>query len=221
MTPWDQHPVIDYLTTLPVGIALDYISVFVFALTGALVASRQQLDLVGFIFIAALTAVGGGTLRDLLIGRIPVFWVGQPEYMVLIAGAALLVFFTAHLLESRYRALLWLDACALAVAVPAGVGVALELGVNPVVTVLMGVMTGTFGGLMREVVSNEVPLILKQGELYITAAFGGALVAVVLMTLGCGRGWALIVCGLVVFGLRAGSMVFGWKLPVYKARPPR
>ena len=136
-------------------------------------------------------------------------------------GAALLVFFTAHLLESRYRALLWLDACALAVAVPAGVGVALELGVNPVVTVLMGVMTGTFGGLMRDVVSNEVPLILKQGELYITAAFGGALAAVILMALGCGRGWALILCAVTVFALRGGSMIFGWKLPVYKARPPR
>lgn len=207
------------LTTLvPV---LDYASVLIFALTGALVASRGQLDLVGFIFFATLTGIGGGTLRDLVLGRDPVFWVDRPALLVLTSFAACVVFLTAHLLESRYRALVWLDACALAVAVPAGVGVALELGVSPVLTVVMGVMTGTFGGLMRDVISNEVPLILKQGELYITAAFGGALAAVVLMALGCGRGWALIVCGLVVFGLRAGSMVFGWKLPVYKARPPR
>ncbi len=202
-------------------LALDYASVLIFALTGALVASRGQLDPVGFIFFATLTGIGGGTLRDLVLGRDPVFWVERPELILLTTGAALLVFFTAHLLESRYRALLWLDACALAVAVPAGVGVALELGVNPVVTVLMGVMTGTFGGLMRDVVSNEVPLILKQGELYITAAFGGALVAVVLMTLGCGRGWALIFCAVAVLGLRAGSMTCGWRLPVYKGRPPR
>ena len=202
-------------------LALDYASVLIFALTGALVASRGQLDPVGFIFFATLTGIGGGTLRDLVLGRDPVFWVERPELIALTTGAALLVFFTAHLLESRYRALLWLDACALAVAVPAGVGVALELGVNPVVTVLMGVMTGTFGGLMRDVVSNEVPLILKQGELYITAAFGGALVAVVLMTLGCGRGWALIFCAVAVLGLRAGSMTCGWRLPVYKGRPPR
>ena len=205
-------------TLVPV---LDYASVLIFALTGALVASRGQLDLVGFIFFATLTGIGGGTLRDLVLGRNPVFWVDRPALLVLTSFAACVVFLTAHLLESRYRALVWLDACALAVAVPAGVGVALELGVSPVVTVVMGVMTGTFGGLMRDVISNEVPLILKQGELYITAAFGGALAAVVLMALGCGRGWALIVCGLVVFGLRAGSMVFGWKLPVYKARPPR
>ena len=200
---------------------LDYASVLVFALTGALVASRAQLDLVGFIFFATLTGVGGGTLRDLVLGRDPVFWVGSPGILLLTAGAAIAVFFTAHLLESRYRALLWLDACALAVAVPAGVGVALEMGVSPVVTVMMGVMTGTFGGLMRDVVSNEVPLILKQGELYVTAAFGGALAAVILMGLGCGRGWALIFCAVAVLGLRAGSMTCGWKLPVYKARPPR
>ena len=200
---------------------LDYASVLIFALTGALVASRGQLDLVGFIFFATLTGIGGGTLRDLVLGRDPVFWVDRPELLLLTAGAACVVFLTAHLLESRYRAILWLDACALAVAVPAGVGVALELGVSPVVVVMMGVMTGTFGGLMRDVVSNEVPLILKQGELYITAAFGGALVAVVLMTLGCGRGWALIFCAVAVLGLRAGSMTCGWRLPVYKGRPPR
>ncbi|RCW84184.1 trimeric intracellular cation channel family protein [Paracoccus lutimaris] len=202
-------------------LALDYASVLIFALTGALVASRGQLDLVGFIFFATLTGIGGGTLRDLVLGRDPVFWIDRPELLLLTAGAASVVFLTAHLLESRYRAILWLDACALAVAVPAGVGVALEMGVNPVVTVMMGVMTGTFGGLMRDVVSNEVPLILKQGELYITAAFGGAVAAVLLMALGCGRGWALIACAAAVMALRAGSMTCGWKLPVYKARPPR
>ena len=205
-------------TLVPV---LDYASVLIFALTGALVASRGQLDLVGFIFFATLTGLGGGTLRDLVLGRVPVFWVGRPELLLLTSGAACVVFLTAHLLESRYRAILWLDACALAVAVPAGVGVALEMGVSPVVTVMMGVMTGTFGGLMRDVVSNEVPLILKQGELYVTAAFGGALAAVILMGFGCGRGWALIGCGTVVLILRAGSMTCGWRLPVYKARPPR
>ena len=89
---------------------LDYASVLVFALTGALVASRAQLDLVGFIFFATLTGVGGGTLRDLVLGRTPVFWVDRPELILLSAGAAVVVFLTAHLLESRYRALLWLDA---------------------------------------------------------------------------------------------------------------
>lgn len=201
--------------------ALDYAAVLVFALTGALVASRAQLDIVGFIFIAALTAVGGGTLRDLLLGLDPVFWVRKPEFVLLASAAAIVVFFTAHLFESRYRAILWLDACALAVAVPAGVGLALTMGQGPVIVLIMGVVTGCFGGLMRDVVCNEVPLGLKQGELYLTAAFGGAAAALFWGWLASPGPSALLACAGVTFALRAGSLVFGWRLPVYRARPPR
>lgn len=200
---------------------LDYGSVLVFALTGALVASRGQLDPVGFIFMATLTAVGGGTLRDLLLGREAVFWVADPSYVLLAAGAALVVFWTAHLFESRYTLLLWLDSVALAVAAAAGSGVAMEAGFGPVIIVIMGVVTGTFGGLMRDVVGNEVPLGLKQGQLYLTAAFGGAVVAVLMIWLGFRQAEALIACAITVWILRAGSLVWGWKLPVYKPRPPR
>lgn len=202
-------------------VALDYGSVLIFALTGALVASRAQLDPVGFIFMAALTAVGGGTLRDLILGRETVFWVEQPTYILIAAGAALLVFWTAYLFESRYRLLVWLDSVALAVAVAAGVGVAMEEGHGPVIIVIMGIVTGTFGGLMRDVVGNEVPLVLKQGQLYLTAAFGGALMAAALDWLGFQRGEALIACAVIVWVLRAGSLIWGWKLPVYRPRPPR
>lgn len=200
---------------------LDYASVLVFALTGALVASRAQLDVVGFIFFATLTGIGGGTVRDLVLGRDPVFWVQRPELILLTTGAAVVVFFTAHLFESRYRLIVWLDAFALAVAVPAGVGLALEAGVSPVIVVAMGVVTGTFGGLIRDVVGNELPMVLKQKELYITAAFGGAVVAMVLIGVGMPRPMALIFCGLIVMVLRAGSLLLGWSLPTYRARPPR
>lgn len=105
---------------------LEYSSVFIFALTGALVASRAQLDPVGFFFIAALTAVGGGTVRDLLLDRNPLFWIDKPIVLVIAAVAAMGTFFTAHLLESRLKTLTWLDAAALAVAVPTGVGVAVN-----------------------------------------------------------------------------------------------
>ncbi|WP_126978454.1 trimeric intracellular cation channel family protein [Frigidibacter oleivorans] len=203
------------------AMTLDHAAVLVFALTGALVASRSQLDLVGFVFMAALTAVGGGTLRDLILGRDPVFWVAAPQFVLIAAAAAVLVFFTAHLLESRYRVLLWLDACALAVAVPAGVAVAADLGHGPVIVALCGVVTGSFGGLMRDVVANEVPLVLKQGELYLSAALGGALAALALAALGLPQIAALSACGIVTFGLRAGSLRFGWRLPVYRPRPPR
>ncbi|MDO5621082.1 MAG: trimeric intracellular cation channel family protein [Paracoccus sp. (in: a-proteobacteria)] len=199
---------------------LDHLSVLIFALTGALVASRAQLDPVGFVFFAALTGVGGGTLRDVVLDR-PVFWLDRPAILLICVAAAALVFFTAHLLESRYRALLWLDAAALAVAVPAGVGIAQDMGAGTVTVIAMGVMTGSFGGLMRDVVANEVPLILKQGELYITAAFGGAIAAETALALTGDRAIGLLLCAAVVLVLRAGSLQWGWRLPVYRPRPPK
>jgi uncharacterized membrane protein YeiH len=201
--------------------ALDFASVAVFALTGALVASRSQLDLVGFIFIACLTAVGGGTIRDVLLNREAVFWVADPTILLAAVAAAIVVFFGAHLLESRYRAIVWLDAFALAIAVPAGVGVAMGLGQHWAIVMVMGVATGCFGGLMRDVVCNEVPLVLKQGEIYATAAFAGAGAAVLAVTFGQPTGYALLACAVVTFVLRAGSIAFGWGLPVYRAKPPR
>lgn len=206
------------MTLLPF---LDYTSVFVFALTGALVASRAQLDLVGFLFIAALTALGGGTIRDLLLDRNPIFWMADPTLLAVTAIAAGLVFLTAHLFESRLRLLTWLDAIALAIAVPAGVGLALDMGQHWGVVLIMGIATGTFGGLMRDVVCNEVPLVLKQGELYLTAAFAGAAAALGAKAIGLDQSIALISCAAVTFALRAGSLTFGWRLPVYRSRPPR
>lgn len=200
---------------------LDYASVFIFGLTGALAASRAQLDIVGFVFLACLTAVGGGTIRDVILNRDQVFWVADPGMILSASIAAVLVFFTAHLLESRIRTLEWLDALALGVAVPAGVGVAMGLGQGWPIVLIMGVATGTFGGLMRDVVCNEVPLVLKKGELYATAAFTGALAALVLAQITDSMLVILLACGITTCALRAGSMLYGWCLPVYKSRPPR
>lgn len=200
---------------------LDYAAAIVFAASGAMVASRAQLDIVGFAFIACLTAVGGGTVRDVLLDRHPVFWVGDPMPILLASGVAILVFFTAHLVESRLRWVIWLDTFALAIAVPAGTGAALELGHGPVIVVLMGMATGSLGGLMRDVVCNEVPLVLKQGELYISCAMAGAITAVALVWLNLPAATALLACAGVTWVARAGSLAFGWHLPVYKPRPPR
>jgi len=200
---------------------LDYASVIVFAITGALVASRAQLDLVGFAFVACLTAVGGGTVRDLLLDRNPIFWIAEPTYLGAAATAALVIFFTAHLLESRLRAIIWLDSFALAVAVAAGAGVAMSLDQQPAIVILMGIVTGCMGGLMRDVVVGDVPVVLKQGELYVTAAFAGAATAVVLSTYLPNVPYPLIIGGAVTWTLRAGSIQFGWYLPVYKSSPPK
>jgi len=202
-------------------VALDYTSVFIFALTGSLVASRAQLDLVGFAFLAALTGIGGGTVRDVLLDRNPIFWIEQPAYLAITTLAAVLVFMTAHLVESRYQLLIWLDALALGVAVAAGLGVALALGQPAIIAILMGIVTGCMGGLMRDVVCNEVPLVLKQGELYVSAAFAGAASGVIAASLGLQSIGVLIAAMAVTVILRAGSLAFGWRLPIYKHKAPK
>ncbi|MEM6566454.1 MAG: trimeric intracellular cation channel family protein [Pseudomonadota bacterium] len=200
---------------------LDFASVFVFALTGALAASRQQLDVVGFAFVSCLTAVGGGTMRDVLLDRNPIFWMAQPVYIGVACAAALLVYFTAHLVESRLRTLIWLDSFALAVAVPAGTSAALAFGQPAPVAILIGTITGCMGGLLRDVVLNDVPVVLKQGELYVTAAFAGAATGVTAQTVASDTLVPLVLCAATTWALRAGSIAFGWRLPVYKSRPPR
>jgi uncharacterized membrane protein YeiH len=205
--------------TLAAG--LDLAAVAVFALTGGLVASRAQLDLVGFVFLACLTGVGGGTLRDLLLGRDPVFWVADPAPLAVACIAALVVYLAAHRLESRHRVLLWLDAVALSVAVAAGVSVARGAEAAWPIVLVMAVVTGTVGGLLRDVVANEMPMVLRQRELYVTAAFAGATAGVVADALAMGQAPAALAAALVTFALRAGSLAFGWRLPVYRPRPPR
>lgn len=199
---------------------LDFASVAVFALTGGLVASRSQLDIVGFVFVACLTALGGGTVRDVLLDR-PVLWMAEPAYLAVATLAAVVVFVGAPRLERRYQVLVWLDACALAVAVPAGVAAAQAAGAGWPVVLVMAMVTGCLGGLMRDVVCNEVPLVLKAGELYATAAFAGAAAALAAVGAGMPEGMGLAVCAAVVLALRAGSLSLGWRLPVYRARPPR
>ena len=202
--------------------ALDLAAVFVFALTGGLVASRARLDIVGFLFLACLTGIGGGTLRDLVLGRDPVFWIASPHYLGVACAAAVLVFFTAHRLESRHRAILWLDAVALSVAMAAGVTIARETGVSWPIVLVTGVATGTFGGMMRDVVANEIPMVLRQGELYVSACLAGALLSVILFALfPSAESTALLAGSALTFALRAGSLHFGWRLPVYRPHPPR
>lgn len=202
-------------------VAVDFAAVLIFALTGALSASRAQLDIVGFGFLAALTGIGGGTLRDVFLDRNPIFWIEQPIYLAVTSVAAFVVFFTAHLVESRYRLLLWLDALALGVAVAAGIGVALSLGQPAIIAILMGIVTGCMGGLMRDVVCNEVPLVLKQGELYVSATFAGASSGVIASLSGLPPIGVLGAAICVTFILRAGSLAYGWRLPVYKHEPPK
>lgn len=199
---------------------LDLFGVAVFAASGALTASRKQMDIVGFTLLAAVTGIGGGSLRDLLLGRTPVFWIEDPIYLLLCAAVAILAFFTAPFLESRFRVLLWADAVGLAAFSIIGAAAALEVGAPGAVAILMGVITATFGGLIRDVLSAERPLILHR-EIYATAAAAGAAAFVALQTadvaepIGMAAGFGL------ALSIRALGIAHGLSLPSYRPRPGR
>lgn len=195
--------------------ALDYLGVFVFAATGALAAAQKKHDIITFAFFAAVTGIGGGTLRDLLI-ETPVFWVKDAGYLVA-CGAATLVVWVGGDRLARMRALLWLDAAGLAAYCALGAAKALALGVAPLVAVVMGVLTACFGGVIRDVLAGE-PSILLRREIYATAAFAGASVFVAATLAGAPQPAALGVGALVAFGVRAGAIVFGWTLPGFRDR---
>lgn len=199
--------------------ALDWLGVIVFAISGALVASRKQMDLVGFALLGTVTGIGGGTLRDLLLG-LPVFWVNEPAYLVTCVIVSCIVFFTAHIPQSRYRLLLWFDALGLALFAVTGAERALLAGAGPIVAVTMGVVTATFGGILRDVLGAQSPVVLSR-EVYVTAALLGALVCVALSGVGLSREMAIGAGFAAGFALRGLALQRGWSLPRYRPRPGR
>ena len=198
---------------------LDYAGVAVFAATGALAASRKQLDIIGFLFLASVTGIGGGTFRDLIL-NVPVFWVVNRDYVLICAVVAVMVFFTAHRFESRYKLLLWLDAIGLAAFSVMGAAKGLAITGSPVVSIITGMLTATFGGILRDLLAGE-PSVLLKPEIYVTAALAGAS----LYTLGDIAGLPPLVSSLAgfvaAFAVRGGALKFGWSFPSYKSRPGR
>lgn len=199
---------------------LDYAGVAVFAATGALSASRKELDVIGFLFLAAVTGIGGGTLRDVVLGSLPVFWVVDPGYILVCVSMGALVFFTAHLFESRYRLLIWLDAVGLSAYCVMGAAKGLAASGSPTVAIVTGTLTAAAGGILRDIIAGE-PSVLLRPEIYVTAGlagacvFTGATVAGTPVVVASGAG------ALTAFAIRGGALRFGWAFPRYKARPGR
>ncbi|HEY5817114.1 MAG TPA: trimeric intracellular cation channel family protein [Mesorhizobium sp.] len=198
---------------------LDYAGVAVFAATGALSASRKQLDVVGFIFLASITGIGGGTLRDVIL-NIPVFWVGNRDYVLICAAVAVFVFFSAHRLESRWKWLLWLDAVGLAAFAAMGAAKGLAITGSPVVAIITGMLTATFGGILRDIVAGE-PSVLLRPEIYISAAGAGAAAYVAADTMLASPGLSAALAFVVAFVVRGGALWFGWTFAPYRSRPGR
>ncbi|HYI43627.1 MAG TPA: trimeric intracellular cation channel family protein [Sphingomicrobium sp.] len=200
----------------PIPAALELLDLFgiaVFAVSGALLAAEKRQTLVTFIFFAVATGVGGGTLRDLLIGA-PVFWVHTNSTLAICIAAGLLVWMTRR---SRFSgaALLWFDAAGLAAYATYGAAKALAYGVAPVPAFAMGVLTSCAGGIIRDVLAGE-PSILMRPELYVTAAALAAGLLVSLLYAGVAAPVAVLIAAAAGFALRALAIARGWSLPIYR-----
>lgn len=191
---------------------LDLIGVAVFAFSGVLSAKTMKLDVFGVVVVATITAIGGGTVRDTLLGRTPVFWIQDDTYLFVAISTAIISFYILRKREPMQRLLLIFDALGLAVFTVIGVDVARSVGVSPLVAIIMGVMTGTFGGIIRDLLFSRVPLILRR-EIYATAALIGALVDVCLIALGMDADVVAILSVITTFSVRMLSVRQRWSLP--------
>jgi uncharacterized membrane protein YeiH len=190
-----------------------------FALSGIMEAARKRLDAVGVCVVGFLAAFGGGTLRDLLLDQRPFFWVRNVEVLWgVLALCVLAMFFLRHRhFELTGKAIEWPDALGLGLFAATGVHQTLVLGLPPVVAVLMGILTGVFGGVLRDVVCNEIPTAFHDHRPYAVCAFAGGWVYVALWTADA-PGWvALVACVGVTAGLRGLALWRNWELPAWRS----
>ncbi len=195
-------------------------AVAVSALTGVLDAGRKQMDLVGVVMVGCATALGGGTVRDILLDR-PVFWISDQTYLIVALATTVVVFFVVRGLRLPPRLFLIPDAVGLALFTIIGTQIALEWQAPWLVASLLGVITGVVGGVLRDVLCNEVPLIFVRGELYASAAGAGALTLVGLQALGLSAVLAAWIGMAVVLAARLLAMAFRITLPTYAERDGR
>ena len=211
-----NYEILPVLRLLPY--LFDLAGVGVFAVSGAIAAGRKHCDLLGVAVIATVTAIGGGTIRDLLLDRNPVFWIKDPVYLLVTLAAAALTFLYARVRKPPGISLLIADALGLALFTISGAQVAESQGVAGTIVVLMGTITGTAGGLLRDVLCGTVPLLLRQGDLYATTSIVGATAYLMLQKAGLGRPDAAIAGMATVAILRIAAITLRLQLPVFKLR---
>ncbi len=193
---------------------LEMVGTAAFAVSGALAASRKNMDIFGFCVLALMPAVGGGTVRDIIIDRVPVFWISDNRYVAVAIIAALIVFFTSYKPGSRRQILVWMDALGLALFAALGTEICLNHDTGPLVAIMLGVTTAVTGGMIRDIICNEIPLILSR-EIYATAAFATTLVYVIADSVGLIEQLSLGLAVAVGFTIRALAIVYDWSLPSF------
>lgn len=200
------------------NIALEVIGTLAFALSGLLEAARKKLDIVGMAMVTFLAAFGGGTLRDILLDRRPFFWVQNQFWIWVVLGMCLLalIFIRGRHLEPTERATAWPDAIGLGIFSAGGTLIALQAGMPAIVAVIMGIITAVFGGVLRDVVVNEIPRAFVDHQPYSILAFAGGWVVVGMDYLGASSFIAVGVGALVITALRFAAMILGWRLPTWR-----
>jgi uncharacterized membrane protein YeiH len=200
-------------------ILFEVIGTLAFALSGLIEAARKKLDLVGMAMVSGLAAFGGGTLRDVLLDRRPFFWFENDIWVWIIIAICLgsLLFMRSRHLEPTERAMQWPDAIGLGAFTAGGTQLALSAGVPAVISVIMGVLTAIFGGVLRDIVVNEIPKAFSDHIPYAVIAFTGGWVVVGLGALNVEAFIAVAVGALFTIALRVAALLFGWRLPIWKA----
>ena len=195
---------------------LDYSGIIVFVITGALVAARNENDIISNVILGAVTGIGGGTLRDMMLGQTPVFWIREPIYIYICLATSVMTFFTAHFISRYQKYILWADALGMALFSVVGAQIALGAGAPEAVAVLMGVITAIFGGIIRDTLSGNESLIMRK-EIYATASFAGALTYVALEHFQIlPTGITLWIGVAVTFLLRGAAIIYNLRLPGYR-----
>lgn len=195
---------------------LDLLGVGVFAVSGALAAGRKRLDLLGVFALASVTAIGGGTVRDLLLGRHPIVWLTDEAYLGVILAAIAVTFAYVRWRRPPLVSLLVADALGLALFGVAGAQIAEASGLPPVSVVVLGTMTGVGGGVIRDVLTAEVPLVLRSGNLYASTVIIGIGVYVALESAGVARQTASLAGMAVIAALRLAAIRWQLRLPVFE-----
>jgi|SRR5215831_5500504 len=192
---------------------ISYTGIFVFALTGALKAKTHQMDIFGATVLAFVTAYGGGTVRDMLIGIQPVNWINNYLALTLVVIAVIIVAFVNKGFTKFRRSIFITDAIGLGLFTAAGIEVSLLHGVNNTYAVIMGMITGTFGGLIADMLSNTVPDLLKRGEFYATASLIGGIIYILLKEFNFSHDAGLACCVIIVVAVRIISKIKRLMLP--------
>ncbi|MDZ8200381.1 trimeric intracellular cation channel family protein [Microbacterium sp. SSW1-59] len=207
-----------------IQVMMEYTGSVAFAISGAVAAGRKKMDLVGVVVLACIVAVGGGTMRDLLLGELPVFWVDNPTFLLVGAVTALIVVPLTRTraldLLHRYQIVQVSDAAGMALFVVVGTNVAIAAGADSVAAAIIGVISGVGGGIIRDVLANDVPDVFRSGQFYATAALIGAGVYVILLEFDLDEAVVFWVPIVIILAIRLGTLFLGWGVPTFRYGAP-